>query len=104
MTASAEIQLCLDRLHAGDATAREELLRIACGRLERLARKMLHRYPRVHRWEETSDVLQNASLRLYRTLAEIRPASVQEFFRLAALNVRRELLDMAKHYYGPEGL
>jgi RNA polymerase sigma-70 factor (ECF subfamily) len=104
MTASAEIQRWIDRLHAGDDAAREALLRIACGRLERLARKMLHRFPRVQRWEETDDVLQNASLRLYRTLAEIKPATVTEFFRLAALNVRRELLDLAKHYYGPEGM
>src|SRR5262245_15871701 len=27
----------------------------------------------------------------------------RDFFRLAALNIRRELLDLAKHYYGPQG-
>ncbi len=64
---------------------------------------MLRSYPRIHRWEETSDVMQNASLRLYRSLAEVRPDGVVEFLRLAALNIRRELLDLAKHYYGPQG-
>src|SRR5581483_8751341 len=58
----------------------------------------------VHRWEQTDDVLQNASLRLYRTLQQVTPQTPQEFFRLAALNIRRELLDLAKHYYGPHGL
>jgi RNA polymerase sigma factor (sigma-70 family) len=97
------IQLCLDRLRAGDESARAELIRCACDRLERLTRKMLHQWQRVHRWEETADVLQNASLRLYRALADARPASAVDFFRLAALGIRRELADLARHHYGPRG-
>ncbi len=42
----------------------------ACERLTRLARKMLKDFGRVRRWEETDDVVQNALLRLYRTLAK----------------------------------
>src|SRR5262249_4690219 len=49
------------------------------------------------------DVLQNALLRLLRALEQVRPASVREFFGLSAEQVRRELLDLARHYYGPEG-
>ena len=101
---SVLIQGWIDRLQAGDPAARGELLKVACERLTRLARKMLHSYPRVHRWEETDDVFQNAMLRLHRTLADVTPKTVRDFFRLAALNVRRELLDLAKHYYGPRGL
>ncbi len=93
----------IERLKAGDESARRELLNCAYDRLVGLTRKMLRSYPRVHRWEETSDVMQNAALRLYRSLATVRPAGVVEFLRLAALNVRRELLDLAKHYYGPQG-
>jgi RNA polymerase sigma-70 factor (ECF subfamily) len=100
---TAQIQGWIDRLKAGDESARKELLNCACDRLTRLTRKMLRSYPRVKRWEETDDVFQNATLRLYRALAEVRPAGVVEFFRLAALNIRRELLDLAKHYYGPRG-
>src|SRR5206468_4049326 len=72
-------------------------------RLRQLAHRMLQTYPRVHRWEETDDVLQNALLRLYRTMKDVPPQSVADFLRLAALNIRRELLDLAKHYYGPQG-
>ena len=108
MTASASptivIQGCLDRLRTGDESARQELLQSACGRLERLTRKMLGGWQRVHRWEETGDVLQNALLRLYRSLSEAKPARVVDFFRLAALHIRRELHDLAKHYYGPRGI
>jgi RNA polymerase sigma-70 factor (ECF subfamily) len=97
------IQGYLDRLKAGDESARQDLIRCACGRLERLTRKMLRGYKRVRRWEQTADVLQNALMRLYRALESVCPATPADFFRLAALNIRRELLDMAKHYYGPQG-
>jgi RNA polymerase sigma-70 factor (ECF subfamily) len=100
---TTQIQLCLDRLRAGDPAARKELIECAAQRLERLTRKMLHSWDRVHRWEDTSDVFQGSLLRLYRALAEAHPATVVDFFRLAALNIRRELYDLAKHYYGPRG-
>src|SRR5579884_1525840 len=100
---SVQIQAWLDRLRSGDAAACDELLRCACERLHNLARKMLRSYPNVHRWEQTDDVLQNATLRLYRTLQQIPVETARDFFRLAALNIRRELLDLAKHYYGPQG-
>jgi RNA polymerase sigma factor (sigma-70 family) len=92
------------RLKAGDAQARKELINCACDRLTRLSRKMLRGFHRVKRWEATDDVVQNALMRLYRTLADVQPASAVEFYRLAATNIRRELLDLAKHYYGPQGL
>jgi RNA polymerase sigma factor (sigma-70 family) len=93
----------LDRVQAGDLAAREELLRGVGNRLERLARKMLRRFPGVHRWVETDDVLQNALVRLLRALREVRPESMRHFFALAAEQMRRELLDLARHYYGPHG-
>jgi len=101
---TTEIQLRLDRLRSGDESARAELLGIARGRFSRLARKMLQAYPGVRRWEQTDDVLQNVTLRLWRALKQIRPESVHDFVRLAALQIRRELIDLARHYEGPEGL
>jgi RNA polymerase sigma-70 factor (ECF subfamily) len=100
---TVQIQGWLDRLQAGDESARKELLNCACERLTRLTRKMLKSYPRLKRWEQTDDVMQNAVVRLYRALGDVRPASAADFFRLAALNIRRELLDLAKHYYRPQG-
>ena len=97
------VQRCLKRLEGGEAQAQDELLRCAAGRLELLTRKMLRGYNRVRRWEETADVFQNAALRLCRALAQVRPATPLDFFRLAALQVRRELVDLARHHYGPEG-
>ena len=101
---TVQVQRWLDRLRKGDEAAREALLQFSCDRLVRLTRKMLRRFDRVRRWEQTDDVVQNAMLRLYRTLAQVRPESPADFYRLAALNIRRELLDLAKHYFGPFGV
>jgi len=98
-----EVQRWLDRLRAGDPTARSHLLDRAGDRLQRLARKMLRDFPRVHRWEDTADVFQNAAVRLWRALEEVQPATARDFFRLAALQIRRELLNLADHHYGPQG-
>src|SRR5262245_22341307 len=100
---TVQLQGCLDRMRAGEAAARDELFRRAGGRLERLTRKMLKGFPGVQRWEQTDDVLQNALVRLLRALRDVQPVSVREFFGLSAELIRRELLDLAKHYYGPRG-
>jgi RNA polymerase sigma-70 factor (ECF subfamily) len=97
------VQARIDRLRAGDAAAREELLADTCDRLRRLTRKMLKDYPGVRRWEQTDDVLQNAMLRLCRALRDVTPPTARDYFRLAALQIRRELLDLARHHYGPHG-
>jgi RNA polymerase sigma-70 factor (ECF subfamily) len=85
-------------MRAGDLSAREEMLAAVHARLERLARKMLRRFPDVSRWAESDDLLQNAVLRLLKALKEIEPTSVRDFFGLAAVQMRRELLDLARHY------
>jgi RNA polymerase sigma factor (sigma-70 family) len=91
------------RMQAGDDAARDELLRGFQGRLELLARKLVGRDRRVARWVDAEDVLQNALLRLLRALETVKPDSTRAFFGLAAEQMRRELLDLARHYYGPEG-
>jgi RNA polymerase sigma-70 factor (ECF subfamily) len=101
---TAQLHAWLDRIRAGDLSARDELLRGLCARLECLAARMLRRFPGVARWAQTGDVLQNSLLRLMRALQTVRPDTVREFFGLAAEQMRRELLDMARHFYGPCGL
>jgi RNA polymerase sigma-70 factor (ECF subfamily) len=104
MNETVMLQNWLDRLQAGDDSSRHELIRCAAGRLECLTHKMLRNWQRVHRWEQTDDVLQNALMRLYRALSEAKPAQAIDFFRLAALQIRRELRDLVKHHYGPRGI
>ncbi len=65
---------------------------------------MLRQFPKVRRWSETDDVLQAALLRLNRALEAVKPTHAGEFYSLAAVQIRRELLDLAKRYQGPHGL
>jgi RNA polymerase sigma factor (sigma-70 family) len=94
----------LERMRGGDLAARDELIRAFQGRLEQLARKMFARHPGVGRWVEVEDVLQNALLRLLRALESVRPDSTRAFFGLAAEQMRRELLDLGRRYYGAQGI
>jgi len=103
---SAHLHWLLDQLR-GDQTAnrqaRHEVIRHASGRLEQLTRRMLRNYPRLRRWEQTGDVLQNALLRLHRALETVQPESVGQFYGLAATQIRRELIDLGRHHFGPQG-
>jgi RNA polymerase sigma-70 factor (ECF subfamily) len=94
---------CLERLRAGDLAARDELLGHLCDRFRRLTRKMLKGFPGVKRYAETDDVLQSALIRLLRAMQQVPPGSVRELFGLAATQIRRELLDLARHFFGPQG-
>lgn len=91
-------------LRRGDVTARNEVVAHACDRLRTLTARMLRSFKRVRRWAETDDVLQNALLRLHRALVEVQPETPRQFYALAAQQIRRELLDLARQQYGPEGI
>ena len=104
LSQTTQIRSCLDRLRAGEESARDQLVSHACEWLRGRAKMMLRSYPHVRRWEETDDVVSQAMLRLHQALAEVHPTSVQHFLNLANSQIRRELIDMARHYYGAEGM
>ena len=98
---SVAIEGWVQRIQAGDRAARNELLVAVERRLQELARRMLSRYPTVRQYADTGDVYQTACLRLLRALEEVTPATTREFFALAAVQIRRELLDLARYYRTP---
>jgi hypothetical protein len=57
---------------------------------------MLGMFPGAHREEQTDDVLQSAAKRLSRALKEVMPRDTHDFFGLAELQIRRELLKRPK--------
>jgi RNA polymerase sigma factor (sigma-70 family) len=101
---TAQLDRWLVRLKEGDTDARAKLIEHAQRRLEKLARGKFRHFPQLARWEETGDVLNAALTRLFRSLADVQPDSTRDFLNLATIQIRRELLDLNKHYYGPEGL
>jgi RNA polymerase sigma-70 factor (ECF subfamily) len=90
-------------MKAGDPSARDRVLECAQARLGNLAWKMLKGFPGVQRWEDVEDVFQRAALKLWNALHDVAPGSVREFVALAATQIRRVLIDLARHYYGPLG-
>lgn len=100
---NVQLQKWLEAMRAGDKSAREHLISHFCHQLQRHAQKMLRGYPALRRWVETDDVFQNSMMRLLRALEEVQPASPAHFLSLAALQIRRELVDLVRHYFGPQG-
>jgi RNA polymerase sigma factor (sigma-70 family) len=74
------------------------LLNNSTSSLLRLTRHMFHGYPGLMRWEQTDDIFQNAMIRLHRAMADLKIQSEKHFFNLAAVQIRRELLDLVKKY------
>jgi RNA polymerase sigma-70 factor (ECF subfamily) len=91
-----ELHGLLARWREGDRGAADELCRRVGRRFELLAHKMIGRFPNLRPLVDTGDVLQLALMRLLKTLSRIRPESTRDFYNLAAVHLRRELLDLTR--------
>lgn len=95
--ATAQLQSVIDRLRAGDQSARRELLDRACHRLRRLVARVLHgSFPAQRSRHEVDSIVHETWIRLLQALETTNPPTVQDFFRLAAHKVRQVLLDMTE--------
>ncbi|WP_425400976.1 RNA polymerase sigma factor [Aeoliella sp.] len=101
---TARVESCLVRLRLGEQPARDELIGLANDRLLRLAHQMIKSFPRVERWESADDVLQEALVRLHKSLEVVEVHDARHFFRLAAQKIRWQLLDLARRFGGQGGI
>jgi RNA polymerase sigma factor (sigma-70 family) len=92
------VRQCLARMQTGDESAHDELIGAVCRRMQQLARRMLNDYSKLRRWEETDDVFSGAALRLSKALRSVTPESPKHFYRLAALQIRRELKELVRRH------
>lgn len=97
---TAVVTAWLAQLHGGDVSARTRLVEAVFGRLKSLAGRMLPLYPHVSRFVETDDVTQQTAVRLYRSLEAVTPPTARDFFAFAAVQMRRELIEMARRWAG----
>ena len=100
----SSIESAVERLIKGDEDAREPLLKLSYDRLQRLTSRMLSQFPVVRRWEQTDDIFQRAAMRLWQALSKVQPEDSRHYFNLAAMQVRRELIDVARSLSGPMGI
>lgn len=96
-----DLNHCLERLVAGDATARNRIIEVCSERMFLLVQRMLQRFPNVKRWEEDDDIFQEARLRLYQSLGKMELKSPMDVMAIAVTQIKRVLLDMARHHGGP---
>lgn len=92
---------CLERLANGDDSAREDILEVCNDRLRELSSRLLGKFAKVRRWDNTDDVAQNAAMRLYRALGDTVPDSPRGLMGLMATQIQRELIDLARKHAGP---
>jgi RNA polymerase sigma-70 factor (ECF subfamily) len=90
-----------ERWQQGDEASRDALCRklldLTYARLGALARTIFHKdFAGLRNAHETDSVVNEAALRLLKALRDVQPASPAHYFRLAALEIRRVLLDMAR--------
>jgi RNA polymerase sigma-70 factor (ECF subfamily) len=93
----------VSELQAGNPDAAEPTFRRIISRVEKFARAKFQKFPRVGRFVEIDDVVQNSLIRLLAAFRKIRPTSTRHFYALANELIRWELLDLTKRYYGPRG-
>lgn len=97
-----KLQVLLDKLRSGDdvQSVKDQLIALAYQRLQLMARRMLGLYDRHKLDEETNGLVAEAYLRLNRSLSDLQPETVRQFFGLAALQMRRHLLDKLRAIHG----
>jgi len=100
-TITDRLACCLERLAAGEKSARNEILEICDQRMRVLSHRLLGKFAKVRRWDNTDDVAQNAAIRLHRALADTVPDSPRGLMGLMATQIQRELIDLARKHSGP---
>jgi len=103
MDTTRALNHALARLAAGDPSARDQIIELCGTRLRELAHRMLNRFPGVRRHDDTDDVFQNAAMRLHRALGQMgaERESPRSLMALAATQIHRELVDLARRNAGP---
>ncbi len=85
----------LDTMVSGDPDAADRLTPIVYEQLRAMAGAMLRDQRAGHTLQPTA-LVNEAYLRLHSSLDELKPTTVRQFFGLAALEIRRTLLDVVR--------
>lgn len=100
ISTTIHLERCLQRIGQHDESARAELLSFAGRRPKVLADRMFARFPQLYSFEQSDDLFQEAMIRLWQSLEEVFPTTVAGFMGLAAMQMRRALIDLARRHFG----
>jgi len=91
----------LDAMAAGDLRAKGRIIELCSDRMRLWVQRMLRRFPKVGRWEEDGDVFQEAMIKFLQAMDQITFDSPRHVMAVAITQVKRVLIDMARHHGGP---
>jgi RNA polymerase sigma-70 factor (ECF subfamily) len=100
---TSELTYWVFELQQGRPDAAASVCRAIVDRVEVMARAMFRRFPRVGRFIDVDDVVQNVLIRLMAACRATCPASRRHFYSLTSELIRREFLDLCRRYFGPQG-
>ena len=93
----------LAALQHGDPDALNRLIAACQVQIEHLARRQLRNHPEFRDgFNDTDDIVQEASVSLFKALQHLQPESEQHLFNLAAMQVRRRIIDLTRKFRGPQ--
>ena len=95
-TDSNGTDLLLDKLRNNDKDAKNAIIVHTLNRLERISRRMFHKFPVLQQSEETGDILHMLVLKLDKALSHVTPDSVSGYFALVNLNLNWILKELSR--------
>jgi RNA polymerase sigma-70 factor (ECF subfamily) len=95
-TDSNGTDLLLDKLRNNDKDAKNAIIVHTLNRLERISRRMFHKFPVLQQTEETGDILHMLVLKLDKALSHVTPDSVSGYFALVNLNLNWILKELSR--------
>ncbi|MCA9048198.1 MAG: sigma-70 family RNA polymerase sigma factor [Planctomycetaceae bacterium] len=95
MGTTSVLQTQLESWRAGDSDAKAELLKYAEGRLRKLVRRIVSG-DRIRRHHNSDEILQEALIRLWRSLDRVPPDTVEEFLSFSARQIRWAVQDFVR--------
>ena len=102
-TDSDGLDLLLEKLRNNDKDAKNAIIVYTLDRLERVSRRMFHKFPVLQESEETGDILHMLVLKLDKALSHDTPNSVSGYFALVNLNLNWILKGIARKIKASEG-
>lgn len=104
MLQESDLMDLLQRVRADDRNAANELIEVCCERVRQLASAQLRKFPGVRRWEETDDIAQRVFVKVAEAASRRDYESAEHFYRSTATVIRNQMIDLARHYCGAEGM
>lgn len=97
------VEKLLQLLKNGDPNSKIQIIEFSFKRFKKLAKRMIASYPLLRTKADTDDLLQNFIIRLSKAIDSIVPKNSLDFFQLASVLMRNELIDMGRKLFGKDG-